>query len=72
MLNLFRTGTVFLFLAGISFLVSALKYILSDESAVFSGSLVAAGVVWLVVGLAIRSRNAKAANRSPPLTETRP
>jgi hypothetical protein len=59
MLNLFRTGKVFFFLAGLSFLLAALKYALSDEYATFSGSLLATGCIWLVVGLALRQKYTK-------------
>ena len=60
MRNLFRSGVVFFMLAGISFLVVALKYLMTDNgSAGSSGALVATGVVWLVIGLAIRSKNTK-------------
>jgi hypothetical protein len=60
MLNLFRTGKVFFFLAGLSFLLAALKYFLSgDEYATFSGSLLATGFIWLVVGLPLRQKYTK-------------
>ena len=60
MRNLFRSGTVFFVLAGISFLVVALKYLMTDNgSAGSSGAFVATGVVWFVIGLAIRSKNTK-------------
>jgi hypothetical protein len=58
MRHLFRTGSLFFVLAGISFLVVALKYLMTDNgSAGSSGALVATGVVWFVVGLAIRKKN---------------
>ena len=60
MRNLFRSGAVFFILAGTSFLVAALRYLKTDNgSAVSSGALVATGVVWLVIGLAIRKKNTK-------------
>jgi len=49
--NLFRSGTVFFIIAGISFLVAAIK-----ETA---GGLVVNGVVMLVIGIVIRSKNTK-------------
>jgi hypothetical protein len=45
MRHLFRTGSLFFVLAGISFLVVALKYLMTDNgSAGSSGALVATGV----------------------------
>ena len=58
MRNLFRSGAVFFVLAGISFLVVALKHLMTEnDSSVGSGALVATGVVWFVIGLAIRRKN---------------
>jgi hypothetical protein len=48
MRNLFRGGAVFFILAGISFLVVALEYLMTDSgSPGSSGALVATGVVWV-------------------------
>jgi hypothetical protein len=60
MRSLFRSGAAFFILAGISFVVAALRYLMADNgSEGKSGALVAIGVVWLVIGLAIRKKNAK-------------
>ena len=60
MRNLFRSGAVFFILAGISFLVAALKYLMTDNgSSGSSGALAATGVVWFVIGLAIRKKSTK-------------
>ena len=60
MRNLFRSGAVFFILAGICFLVVALKYLMTDNgSSASSGALVATGVVWFVIGIAIRRKNTK-------------
>jgi hypothetical protein len=49
---------VFFILVGISFPIVAVKHLFAgDGSAVSSGALVATGVVWFVVGLAIRKKN---------------
>ena len=50
MRNLFRSGAVFFIIAGISFLAGAITS---------SGGAVANGVVMLLIGIVIRSKNTK-------------
>ena len=58
MRNLFRSGAVFFIIAGISFLVAASRYLMTDNgSAVSSGGLVANGVVMFLIGILIRRKN---------------
>ena len=63
MRNLFRSGAAFLIIAGICFVVAAItgvKYLMTDNgSAVTAVIMVANGVVWLVIGIAVRSKNTK-------------
>ena len=60
MRNLFRSGAVFFIIAGISFAIAAVRYLMTDNgSAVTSGGLVANGVVMFGIGIAIRRKNTK-------------
>ena len=61
--NLFRSGAVFFIIAGISFLaaaITAVRYWMTDNGSVASsGGTVAFGVVMLILGIAVRSKNTK-------------
>ena len=60
MRNLFRSGAVFFIIAGISFVVAAGKYLLTDNgSAAFPGALVVNALVMLAIGIAVRRKNIK-------------
>lgn len=55
MRNLFRSGAVFLIIAGLCFVITAIKYFMTDNAS--PGGVVATGVVCLVIGLALGSKN---------------
>jgi hypothetical protein len=61
--NLFRSGTAFLIVSGISFLTAAIagvKYLVTGSgSAAIPGAAMANAVVWLVIGIAVRRKNTK-------------
>jgi len=61
--NLFRSGAAFMIIAGISFAAAAItgvKYLLTGTvSAAIPGVMVANAVVWLIIGMAVRSKNTK-------------
>ena len=60
MRNLFRSGAVFFIIAGVLLLIAAGKYLMTDNgSAVTSGGAVAMGVIMLVMGIVVRSKNTK-------------
>lgn len=63
MRNLFRSGAVFFMIAGILFLkpaITTVRDLMTDNgSAATSGGAVAIGVVMLVLGMVIRSKNTK-------------
>jgi hypothetical protein len=66
MRNLFRSGTALFIIAGLCFLsaaITAARYWMTDNgSAATSGGTVAVGVVMFILGIAVRSKNAKSAN----------
>ena len=61
--NLFRSGTAFLIVSGLSFLAAAITgfkaLVTGDGSGVIAGACIGNAVVWLVIGLAVRSKNTK-------------
>ena len=61
--NLFRSGTAFLIVSGISFLTAAIigfkALVTGDGSTAIAGASIGNAVVWLVIGLAVRSKNTK-------------
>lgn len=63
MRNLFRSGAAFLIIAGISFLAAAItgvKYLMTGNGSVaVPVTTAASAMVWLVIGIAIRSKNTK-------------
>ena len=63
MYNLFRSGTAFLIVSGISFLTATIiglkALVTGDASKSVAGACIGSAVVWLVIGLAVRSKNTK-------------
>jgi hypothetical protein len=63
MRKLFQSGAAFFIVAGLCFLaatITAVRYWMTDNGSVAtSGGTVAVGVVMLVVGIAVRSKNTK-------------
>jgi xanthine/uracil permease len=63
MRNLFRSGTAFLMVSGISFLAAAIivakRLVTGDGSTAIAGASIGSAVVWFVIGLAVRSKNTK-------------
>jgi hypothetical protein len=61
--NLFRSGTAFLIVSGISFLTAAIiglkALVTGDASKGVAGACIGSAVVWLVIGLAVRSKKTK-------------
>ena len=61
--NLFRSGTAFLIVSGISFLTAVIigfkALVTGDGSTAIAGASIGNAVVWLVIGLAVRSKNTK-------------
>jgi hypothetical protein len=63
MRNLFRSGTAFLIVSGISFLTAAIigvkTLVTGVGSTAIAGASIGNAVLWLVIGLAVRSKNTK-------------
>ena len=76
MSNLFRSGTAFFIVAGISFLAAAIttvRYFMTEDGSVApTGGVVANGVVMMIVGMAIKKKNAQRANRGAPAAAIKP